>query len=118
MSKIKKKPIDRSTTTVTKKDINFEKILQFAGLFFLIAFSWFIVYWIFFDVILNKEEIVTGRMHVAYLIFTAYSAVFCFALTTKTKKNRDRKKSIFVDWLIAEFFFCVFAIFVVAIYIW
>jgi len=118
MSKVKKKRIDRSITTISKKDINFEKILQFSAWFFLIAFTIFMSYWLLFDVILKRIEIEIGAMQYSYAIFTGTSAALCFALVTKVRKNRDKKKEIIIDWLIGEFLFCMFAIFAVAIYQW
>jgi uncharacterized membrane protein YoaK (UPF0700 family) len=118
MSKVKKKRIDRSITTISKKDIQFEKILQFSGWIFLIAFSIFVAFWALFDVLLKRFDITINAMHYSYTIFTGTSAAFCFALVTKIRKNRDKKREIFIDWLIGEFLFCVFSIFAVAIYIW
>ena len=37
MSKIKKKPADRSTTTISEKDIEFIKIIEFSGWMFILA---------------------------------------------------------------------------------
>ncbi len=118
MSKIKKKPIDRSTTTISKRDITFEKAIQFSGWFFLIALSIFLGIWGIFDVILNTMEIEIGHMLFSYIVFNGTSTALSFALSTKISKNRDRKKEIFIDWIIAEFLLCMFAIFSVAIYQW
>ena len=118
MSKVKKKSIDRTTTTISKKDIQFEKILQFCGWIFLIAFSIYMAYWVLFDVLLKNLIIKIGPMQFSYTLFTGTSAALCFALVTKIRKNRDKKKEIFIDWLIGEFLFGIFAIFAVAIYVW
>ena len=118
MSKVKKKRIDRSTTTISKKDINFEKILQFSAWFFLIACFITMGYWAFFDVLLNRIVIDIGAMYFSYVIFTGTSAALCFALVSKVRKNRDKKKEIMIDWLIGEFLFCIMAIFAVAVYQW
>lgn len=118
MSKIKKKPIDRATTVISKKDIEFEKILQFSGFIFLICFAVFLGIWALFDYLLKTINIEIGAMQFSFIIFMGTSAALCFALGTSIRKNRDRKKEIFMDWLIGEFLFCIFAIFVVAIYQW
>ena len=118
MSKVKKKPIDRSTTTISKKDINFEKLLQFSAWFFLLACLIPLAYWAVFDLLLERIAIEIGGMYFSYIIFTGTSAALCFALATKVRKNRDKKKEIVIDWLIGEFLFCMFAIFAVAIYQW
>ena len=118
MSKVKKKRIDRSTTNISKKDINFEKILQFSDWFFLIDCFITMGYWAFLDVLLIRIVIDIGAMYFSYVIFTGTSAALCFALVTKVRKNRDKKKEIMIDWLIGEFLFCMMAIFAVAIYQW
>jgi hypothetical protein len=43
---------------------------------------------------------------------------FSFGLASKIRKNRDKKKEIFVNWMIAEFIVCMFAIFSIAVYQW
>ena len=118
MSKIKKKTDDRSTTTISKKDIALEKSIQFCAWMFLISLSIFLVYYGIFDVILEEIDIEITAMLYSYSLFTGTSSALCFALSTKIRKNRDRKKEIFIDWMIAEFIFCMFAIFSVAVYQW
>jgi len=118
MSKIRKKAVDRSTTTISKRDITFEKAIQFSGWFSFIALSIFLGFWGIFDALLEIMEITIGEMQFAYIIFTGTSAGLSFGLSTKIRKNRDKKKDIFIDWLIAEFILCMFAIFSVAVYQW
>ena len=118
MSKIKKKPDDRTTTTISKKDIEFEKLIRFCAWMFLISVSIFLGYYGIFDVILEEIDIEITAMLFSYTIFTGTSSALCFALSTKIRRNRDRKKEIFIDWIIAEFIFCMFAIFSVAVYQW
>ena len=118
MSKIEKKKADRATTVISKKDIEFEKILQFSGWIFLICFAIILGIWAMFDVLLKTMNVEIGAMQFSFIIFTGTSATLCFALVSKIRKNRDMKKEIFIDWLIGEFLFCMFAIFVVAIYQW
>jgi len=118
MSKIRKKPIDRSTTTISKEEIMFEKAIQFSGWFFLIALSIFLGYWGIFDVLLETMEIKIDQMLFSYILFNGTSMALSFALSTRIRKNRDKKKEIFVDWIIAEFLLGIFAIFSVAVYQW
>ncbi len=118
MSKIKKKTSERSTTTISRRDINFEKAIQISGWMFLIAFAIFMGIWEIFDAILQTMEIPIGRMQFSYVVFTGTSTAFSFALSSKIAKNRDKKKEIFTSWLITEFLLCMFAIFSVAIYQW
>jgi len=118
MSKIRKKPIDRTTTTISKEEITFEKAIQYSGWFSLIALSIFLGYWGIFDALLEVMEINIDQMLFSYILFNGISMALSFALSTKIRKNRDKKKEIFVDWIIAEFFVCMFAIFSVAVYQW
>ena len=117
MSK-RKKPIDRATTTISKEEIIFEKAIQYSGWFFLIALSVFLGYWGIFDALLETMEINIDQMLFSYILFNGVSMAFSFALSTKIRKNRDKKREIFLDWIIAEFFICMFAIFSVAVYQW
>ena len=118
MSKIKKKRVDRATTTISRKEIEFEKILQFTGWFFLLAFSVYLGIYVVFDYLFKTIEMEIGAMQYSFIIFMGTSAALSFALVTKIRKNRDKKKEIFIDWLIGEFFFCMFAILVIAVYQW
>jgi hypothetical protein len=118
MLKQKKKTIGGPPTTISKKDILFEKSIQFTGWIFLVVFGIFMAFYGIFDVILNTYDIIIGAMQFSYIIFTGTSAALCFALASRIRRNRDKKKEIFVDWLIAEFLFCMFAIFSVAAYQW
>lgn len=118
MSKVKKKAVDHSTTVDLKKDIAFEKLIYFCGWMFLISLCIFLFYYAVFDYILETVEIEITAMIFSYALFTGTSSLFCFALSTFIRKNRDRKKEIFIDWLISEFLLCMFAIFSVAVYQW
>jgi hypothetical protein len=119
MSKAKKKRVSsEADTTISEKDIKFEKAIQYSGWFFLITLGMFMAYYLVFDVLLEIMTIKIDANLYSFIIFTGTSAALCFALSTKIRKNRHRKKEIFIDWIIAEFFFCMFAIFSVAIYQW
>lgn len=118
MSKIRKKPIDRTTTTISKEEIVFEKAIQYSGWFFLIALSVFLGYWGIFDALLDTIEINIDQMLFSYILFNGTSMAFSFALSTKIRKNRDKKREIFFDWIKAEFILCMFAILSVAVYQW
>lgn len=117
MSKVKKKaekPIDSSL----KKDIMFEKIIQFSGWIFLFALILFLGGWFLFDSLLNLIELELGAPTFTIIVFTGVNSAFCFALASKIKQDRDQKKKFYYDWLIAEFLFGMFAIFTIAAYQW
>ncbi|MFX0069945.1 MAG: hypothetical protein ACFFAO_02545, partial [Candidatus Hermodarchaeota archaeon] len=96
MSKIKKKPVDRATTTVTKEDIRFENMIKNAGWMFLISLGVFLAYYYIFDFLLELVEVEIIAMIYSYVVYTGTSAGFCFGLSTKIARNRDKKKEIFV----------------------
>ncbi|MGV9199105.1 MAG: hypothetical protein ACOC4M_09715, partial [Promethearchaeia archaeon] len=74
--------------------------------------------WGLFDYVLKIIEIELNQMIYAYVLFIGTSCAFCFALESKVKKEREKKKQFFIDWLLTEFFLCMFAIFSVAVYQW
>ncbi|MFX1302811.1 MAG: hypothetical protein ACFFBV_02605 [Promethearchaeota archaeon] len=117
MSKIKKKQLDR-ISTLSEFDIKFEKIIQFSGWIFLFALVGFMGAWILFDFVLEMIDLELTASTFTFIIFTGTNSAISFALATKIKNNRDKKKEFFHDWLIGEFLFCMFAIFAVAVYVW
>ncbi|MFX0042799.1 MAG: hypothetical protein ACFE8L_07795 [Candidatus Hodarchaeota archaeon] len=117
MSKFKKKRIIQPTSRY-EIDIRFEKIIQFSGWFFLFALGGFAGIWILFDILLGVIDITIGAVSFSLIIFFGTNSAISFGLATKIKNNRDKKAEFFYDWLLAEFFFCMFAIFAVAVYVW
>jgi apolipoprotein N-acyltransferase len=119
MSKIKKKKVRKSKAGL-EEDIKFEKAIQYSGWIFLFALIGFLFSWIVLDYIIDipfldfEENVLTF----SFIVFTATSSAFSFGLAANVKKNRDKKKKLFTDWLIAEFLFCMFAIFTLAVYQW
>lgn len=116
MSKIKKKKVERPTI-ISETDIKFEKIIQFSGWIFLLVLAGFLGGWALLD-LLNIYELHLEAMSFALIVFTAVSSAFCFGLVTRIKNNRDQKRELFLDWMLAEFLFCMFAIFAIAVYQW
>lgn len=116
MSKIKKKSVERPTT-ISETDIKFEKIIQFSGWIFLLILAGFLGGWALLDV-LNIYELRLEAMSFSFIVFTGVSSAFCFGLATRIKNNRDKKRELFLDWMLAEFLFCMFAILAVAVYQW
>ncbi|MFX1308568.1 MAG: hypothetical protein ACFE9M_01250 [Promethearchaeota archaeon] len=117
MSKIKKKQIDKPSG-ISELDIKFEKIIQFSGWLFLLGLVGFFGAWFLFDTILNVIDLEIETMTFTFIIFIGTNAAISFALATKIKNNRDKKKEYFLDWLLGEFIFCMMAIFAIAIYQW
>lgn len=117
MSKIKKKekePIDSSL----KQDIIFEKIIQFSGWIFLVVLILFLGGWLLSDWVLKMDVLSLGAPTLALTIFLGTNSAFSFGLASKLKENRDQKKKLFFDWLIAELLFSMIAIFAVSVYQW
>lgn len=119
MSKTKKKK-EKKTKSRLEEDIKFEKAIKFSGWIFLLALIAFLFSWLVLDALIDipfidfEENVLTF----SFIVFTATSSAFSFGLAANIKKNRDKKKQLFSDWLIAEFLFCMFAIFTLAAYQW
>ncbi|KKK46102.1 hypothetical protein LCGC14_0625520 [marine sediment metagenome] len=117
MSKVEKKPIERKRP-ISELDIKFEKIIQFSGWIFLLALGGFIGGWAILDEMLDLITLDLDAMTFSFIIFTGTNSAISFGLATKIKNNQDNKRSLFFDWLLGEFLFCMIAIFAVAAYQW
>ncbi|MHA1291790.1 MAG: hypothetical protein ACTSQJ_03870 [Promethearchaeota archaeon] len=119
MSKIKKKPIDR-TSTISEKDIKLIKIIQFSGWFFLLALAALGGAWLFLDYLLNVKwlDLELKAPTYTYIVYTGTNAALSFGAASYLNKNKERKREIFFDWLTAQFLFSMFAIFALAAYQW
>ncbi len=116
MSKARKKQI-KPITSILEEDIKFEKVIQFSGWIFLLVLAGFMGVWGLMD-LLDIAKINLDAMSYSFILFTGTSSALSFGLATRIKKNRDKKKEIFMDWLLGEFLLSVFAIFAVAAYQW
>jgi len=116
MSKIKKKRAE-TQTTISETDIKFEKIIQFSGWIFLLVLIGYLGGRALLD-LLNIYELHLEAMSYTIVVFTGVSSAFCFALTTRIKNNRDQKRQLFLDWMLAELLICLFAIIAVSVYQW
>jgi hypothetical protein len=117
MSKIKKKPVV-SSSAISELEINFRKIIQFSGWLFLLGLLGFLGGWLILDNILDIINLELDAVEFAIIIFTGTNSAISFALASKIKNNGEKKRQYFIDWLIAEFLFCMFAIFTIAAYQW
>jgi len=117
MSKIKKKRIV-SPSKISELDIDFEKIIRFSGWLFLLTLVGFFGAWLVLDSVLDMIELELSAMTFTFIIFIGTNSAISFALATKIKNNRDRKKQFFHDWLLGEFIFGIIAIFAIAAYVW
>jgi len=117
MSKVKKKPT-RLPGGLSHEEIVFEKIMHFSGWIFFIALLLILSAFFIFDSLLDLIELKLNSSTFTLIIFTGTNAAISFAVATRVKKNRDKKKSIFIDWLSGEFIFCIIAIAVIAAYQW
>ena len=116
MSKIKKKYPGR-LAYISEEEVKFEKIIHFSGWVFILFLAGFMGVWGLLA-LLNISEIRLEATTFSFVMFTGTSSALSFGIATKIKNNRDKKKEIFLDWLVGEFLFCIFAIFAVAIYQW
>ncbi len=117
MSKVRRKQITRKRA-ISEIDIKFEKIIQFSGWMFLLALGVFMGGWVLLDDILNILSLNLDAMSFSLIIFTGTNSAVSFGLASKIKGNPNKKRSFFLDWLLGEFFLCMFAIFAVAAYQW
>ncbi len=117
MSKIKKKRSE-DLTIISDLDVKFEKIIQFSGWLFLLVLGGFMGAWIFLDTVLKIVDLELTAMTYSFIIFIGTNSAISFALATKIKNNRDKKKQFFYDWLLGEFMFCMLTVFAIAIYQW
>jgi hypothetical protein len=116
MSKIKKKT--RRDLPLSKEEMFLEKIIQFCAWIFLVALIIFMGIWLLFDFLLDFINFELAAPTYTYIVFTGINAAISFGVATRIKNNRDQKKNLYLDWLIGEFFICMFAIFAVAAYQW
>ncbi|MHA1149255.1 MAG: hypothetical protein ACTSR8_13535 [Promethearchaeota archaeon] len=131
MSKTKKQARDRSTT-ISETDIKFVKSIQFAGWIFIIILAGFIGTWLTFDYLpdflqkefdldvqfLNIIDLNLDATTYSFIIMMGTLGPLCFALSSKLNKNLDKKREIFLDWIIAILLFNVFALASIAAYQW
>jgi len=117
MSKVRRKQITRKRT-ISEIDIKFEKIIQFSGWMFLLALGIFMGGWVLLDDILNILSLNLDAMSFSFIIFTGTNSAVSFGLASKIKSTPDKKRGFLLDWLLGEFFLCMIAIFVVAVYQW
>jgi len=117
MSKIKKKPVV-SSSAISELDINFNKIIQFSGWLFLLGLLGFLGGWLILDNVLNIIDLELDIIEFSIIIFTGTNSAISFGLASRIKNNQDKKKQYFLDWLLAEFIFCMLAVFTIAAYQW
>ncbi|MFW9894436.1 MAG: hypothetical protein ACFFD7_01370 [Candidatus Thorarchaeota archaeon] len=117
MSKVRKQRIDRKRA-ISEIDIKFEKIIQFSGWMFLLGLGAFMGGWVLLDDILHIITLSLNEMTFSFIIFIGTNSAVSFGLASKIKSTPEKKKSYFLDWLLGELLFCMFAIFAVAAYQW
>ena len=119
MSTVKKKKPSSQPTSISKLDIQFEKIIQISGIFFLLVCLAVLGFILLFDLLDIIETTVSlNAISFSLIIFTVASSGLTLGMGTVIKNNRDQKRRYFFDWMIGEFILCMMAIFVVGIYQW
>ncbi len=117
MSKVRKKIPAGSTTSISKSDIQFEKIIQITGFIFLLAcLSCLAIIGIFDLLDIMETTVSLNAISFAFILFTGTSSGLTFGMGMVIKNNREKKRKVFFDWMIGEFFLCIMAIFAVGIY--
>lgn len=118
MSKVKKRSAERPSSTISEEDIKFERIIQISGWIFLLLVVGFFAVWGLFDYALELIEIEIDRMIFAFVVFSGSNAALNMGLKSMIRKNRDEKKSIFLNWMVAQILFASIAILSIAAYQW
>ena len=67
---------------------------------------------------MDRIDIELTRPVFAYILYMGSNAALSFGMAASINKNLDKKKEIFLDWLIAQFLFSMFAILSLAVYQW
>jgi hypothetical protein len=117
MSKVREKPKQRQKN-LSEFDIKFEKIVQFSGWMFLFALGGFMGGWLVLDTMFEIIDLNLNAVTFSFIIFTGTNSAVSFGIATKIKNDRTKKREFFLDWLIGEFLFCMFAIIAVGAYQW
>ena len=117
MSKVREKQKQRQKD-ISEFDVKFEKIIQFSGWMFLLALAVFMGGWFLLDMVLEMIDLNLNAMTFSIIIFIGTNSAVSFALASKIKNDRTKKREIFLDWLLGEFLLSMFAIFAVAAYQW
>jgi hypothetical protein len=117
MSKVREKQKQRQKD-LTEFDIIFEKVIQFSGWMFLLALGTLMGGWFLLDTVFEMIDLNLNAMTFSFIIFTGTNSAVSFALASKIKNDRTKKREIFLDWLLGEFLLSMFAIFTVAAYQW
>ena len=118
MSTIKKKKSLKQKEYELEEDIKFERIMKFLGWIFLIVLFIYLGGWFLLDYLLDIMNFELAAPAFAFIVFNGVNAAFSFGFSSMIKSNREKKKSLLFDWLIAELLLCIFAIFSVAAYQW
>lgn len=117
MSKVREKQ-KQHQKDLSEFDIKFEKIIQFSGWIFLFALGALMGGWFLLDMVLEIIDLNLNAITFSFIIYTGTNSAVSFALASKIKNDRTKKREIFLDWLLGEFFLSMFAIFAVAAYQW
>jgi hypothetical protein len=117
MSKVRQKQ-KQSQKDISEFDVKFEKIVRFSGWMFLFALAALLGGWFLLDTVLEIIDLNLDAITFSLIIFIGTNSAVSFALASKVKSDRTKKRQILLDWLLGEFFLSMFAIFTVAAYQW
>jgi hypothetical protein len=101
-------------------DTRLIKTLGIAGAIFLLIFIVYMGIWVVTNYILDISVFLftENEYSFTFIIFTSTSSALTFGLAANIRENREKKKKLFIDWIIAEFIIVVFITFVLAAYQW
>ncbi|TFG00427.1 MAG: hypothetical protein EU541_02320 [Promethearchaeota archaeon] len=113
--KRKKKALEESEV-----DSRLIKTLGITGALFLFIFIGYMGIWVIINYVLDISFILftENEYSFTFVIFTCTSSALTFGLRANIRENQEKKKKLFINWIISEFIIVVFAIFVLAAYQW
>lgn len=96
------------------------KTLGITGGIFLLIFIVYMGVWVVANYILDISLFLftENEYSFIFIIFTSTSSALTFGLAANIREKREKKRKLFIDWIIAEFIIVVFVTLVLAAYQW
>jgi hypothetical protein len=101
-------------------DTRLIKTLGITGGIFLLIFVVYIGFWLISNYVLDLSFLLLNEnvYSFALVIFTSTSSALTFGLAANIRENPEKKRKLFIDWIIAEFIIVLFVTLVMAAYQW
>ncbi len=117
MSKIRKTETGQQTQ-ISEVDVKLQKILNISGILFLIASVGLLLLIVGLDLLnILETQKTLNKITFVLIVFTGISSAFTLVVSIKIKKS-ENKRTIFFDWIFAQFLVCLISIFSLSVYQW